>query len=132
MTARIILSVTEGNLDKRDYVFEKSARCVVGRADDCAIQLPTEHGHWDVSRHHCAIEIDLPAIRVRDLGSRNGTFVNGEKIGQRSPLQPPDEADSGAFAAQELEDGDEVRVGHAILRIGKVAKSDMPAFAPLL
>jgi pSer/pThr/pTyr-binding forkhead associated (FHA) protein len=33
-----------------------------------------------VSRHHCVVLKDQYSVRVRDLGSRNGTIVNGQQI----------------------------------------------------
>src|SRR5690606_15948672 len=33
-----------------------------------------------VSRHHCVFKMDEYTVRVRDLGSTNGTFVNGERL----------------------------------------------------
>jgi pSer/pThr/pTyr-binding forkhead associated (FHA) protein len=47
---------------------------VIGRADDCHLQLPNRF----VSRHHCELIVDNrdECVRVRDLGSQNGTFVN--------------------------------------------------------
>lgn len=47
-----------------------------------------------VSRLHSQFVIDRAVVRVRDLGSRNGTYVNGERITE-----------------QELVDGDEVEIG---------------------
>jgi hypothetical protein len=40
----------------------------------------------DVSKSHCSIELDQAGngIFVTDLGSRNGTYVRGEKINQRT------------------------------------------------
>jgi pSer/pThr/pTyr-binding forkhead associated (FHA) protein len=63
------------------------------------------------------LEIDPPDIRVRDLGSRNGTFVNGESIGQRSEVESPDEIDPRAFPERGLHDGDELKVGHTVFRV---------------
>jgi pSer/pThr/pTyr-binding forkhead associated (FHA) protein len=40
-----------------------------------------------ISRYHCLLDINSPDIRVRDLGSLNGTIVNGKKIGQRQRNQ---------------------------------------------
>ena len=87
MSTSIVLTVTEGSLAKTRYVFEEPAHCVVGRAPDCDIQVPADFVHADVSRHHCLLAIDPPAVRVRDLGSLNGTYVNGESIGQRPSAQ---------------------------------------------
>ena len=36
-----------------------------------------------VSRHHAAIRGDDDQFWVSDLGSRNGTFVNGERVGRK-------------------------------------------------
>lgn len=123
MSATITLTVFEGGSQEKEFVFEEPAQSVVGRSEDCDIQLPTEEGHLDVSRHHCLFTIDPPLIRVRDLGSRNGTYVNGEKIGQRSRRTPPQpvELDAPADAERELKPGDEVQVGHAVFLVDVLA-----------
>ncbi len=65
---------------------------VIGRAQDCQLQLPSRF----VSRHHCELIVDDRdhRVRVRDLGSQNGTYVNEA---------PVDEC--------ELKNGDRLRVG---------------------
>ncbi len=45
----------------------------VGRMPDCAILI----NHPTISRYHCEIEIAPAGVRMRDLGSINGTWVNG-------------------------------------------------------
>ncbi|MDF0552306.1 FHA domain-containing protein [Kamptonema sp. UHCC 0994] len=50
-----------------------------------------EENHRTISRYHCLLDINPPDIRVRDFGSKNGTFVNGKKIGQRQANQTPEE-----------------------------------------
>jgi pSer/pThr/pTyr-binding forkhead associated (FHA) protein len=69
-----------------------------------------------ISRRHCTFEIDPPKVRVRDLNSRNGTYVNGEKIGQRSNPLARGESDHDG-ETRELRDGDEVRVGGIAIRV---------------
>jgi pSer/pThr/pTyr-binding forkhead associated (FHA) protein len=122
-SARVVI-IPHGNLQGKEYVFEAPTRCIIGRADDCDIRLPGDYWHSDISRHHCVLEIDPPAIRVRDLGSRNGTYVNGQKIGQRPPQQTAEAADSRMFADRELKEGDEVQVGREVFRIGIAACSE--------
>jgi pSer/pThr/pTyr-binding forkhead associated (FHA) protein len=112
---RITLTVTEGTLKGEEFVFHVAARCVVGRSPDCDVALPMDLLHRDVSRHHCAFEIDPPTVRVRDLGSLNGTYVNGEKIGQRWACLGPDELD--LEGVRDLRDGDEVRLGGTVIRV---------------
>jgi pSer/pThr/pTyr-binding forkhead associated (FHA) protein len=55
---------------------------LIGREVDCHLQSQSPF----VSRHHCVLLRDEFAIRVRDLGSKNGTYVNGERIGSGEPV----------------------------------------------
>jgi eukaryotic-like serine/threonine-protein kinase len=119
MTRKVKLILSEGNDRPKEFEFQNPARSVVGRADDCDIRFPMDPVHMDISRHHCLFEIDPPTVKVRDLGSRNGTYVNGEKIGERSAHDlPPDGWDEQP--PKELREGDEVRVGHSVIRVEKV------------
>ena len=52
----------------------------------------------DASRRHAQVAIDEDQLSIEDLGSTNGTFVNGERIDQR----------------RRLTDGDEVRIGATV------------------
>src|SRR5437870_4337936 len=83
MLPKIILIVTEGKLVGQQFVFDERTSCILGRAADCSPRLPNDDDHITISRHHCLLDINPPDIRVRDFGSLNGTYVNGEKIGQR-------------------------------------------------
>src|SRR4029079_13608574 len=55
----------------------------VGKAEGNGIVLSDT---W-VSRKHCAIEVLAGRARVRDLGSKNGTYVNGLRVAE-AELQP--------------------------------------------
>ena len=63
---------------------------VVGRREDCDLRIPL----GEVSRKHCRFMKDAGAVRVEDLGSSNGTFVNGERV-QESEIQPGDTVQVG-------------------------------------
>jgi|SRR5262245_24964499 len=130
--ATIKLHVIEGGLRGQEFLFDAPTQCTIGRATDCDIRLPVQEGQMEVSRRHCLLEIDPPAARVRDLGSLNGTYVNGAKIGQRRPAQPPEGADPGPAADRELRDGDEILVGHNLLRVEMtgIAEPGEEAVAP--
>ena len=66
---------------------------VIGRAQDCHLQIPSKF----VSRHHCELIVDDrdQVVKIRDLGSQNGTFVNNNVL----------------TGECELKDGDKVMVG---------------------
>lgn len=51
-------------------------KCLIGRNDDCHLKPQSEA----VSRRHCVIITSDTEVTIRDLNSRNGTHVNGEKI----------------------------------------------------
>ncbi|MDP9867936.1 MULTISPECIES: FHA domain-containing protein [Streptosporangium] len=116
--ATITLKLVKGKLARTEYVFDERTTCVLGRADDCAPRLPDDADHRTVSRHHCLLDINPPDARIRDFGSLNGTYVNGEKIGQRAAHQTPEEAAALPFPEHDLSDGDEIRIGETVFRVG--------------
>jgi len=54
----------------------KSGTNRVGRLEENDLHL----GDGSVSSHHCEIILEGPTVRVRDLGSTNGTFIDGRPI----------------------------------------------------
>ena len=60
---------------------------VVGRDEGLELKLQHEDG---ASRRHCQISAEGGALHVEDLGSSNGTKVNGKKIDRRVALKPGD------------------------------------------
>jgi predicted component of type VI protein secretion system len=48
-----------------------------------------------ISRHHCAILIDNGVVAIRDFNSKNGTFVNGEKVVGQTTLKTGDKVSVG-------------------------------------
>src|SRR5258705_1379950 len=70
---RLVL-LSEG-LTGRTYEL-KSEKTTVGRVSDNAFEIPEA----SVSSHHCEILLRGNEVVVKDLGSTNGTFINGEKI----------------------------------------------------
>jgi len=49
---------------------------VIGRGGDADVQLQDK----DVSRRHARLEVTREGVRVHDLGSKNGVFVNGTRV----------------------------------------------------
>jgi hypothetical protein len=61
--------------------------------------------------------INPPDIRIRDFGSKNGTFVNGKKIGQREAYHTPEYAAQIQFPEYDLQGGDEFTIGDTYFRV---------------
>jgi pSer/pThr/pTyr-binding forkhead associated (FHA) protein len=117
LPAQVTLTVTQGRLKGQEFVFNSRTTCIIGRAKDCYPQLPDDADHNTISRYHCLLDINPPDIRVRDLGSLHGTYVNGEKIGQRQPNQTPEEAAQLKFPEYDLKDGDEIKLGNTTFQV---------------
>lgn len=75
----------------------------IGRHDDCLIRIKSSQ----VSRRHCEVFEVSDKLTIRDLGSSNGTFVNGKKVAGQQVLKP----------------GDELTVGAVTLRVAKIGQA---------
>src|SRR3990172_12134138 len=75
----------------------KKKEFTIGRSKECTLRAGSEA----ISRRHCILARTDAGFTVRDLGSRNGTYVNGQKIEQET----------------ELHDGDELSVGPLRFRV---------------
>jgi pSer/pThr/pTyr-binding forkhead associated (FHA) protein len=82
MAIQIILTGLAGREAGREYVVADGFPCVVGRSRTCPVRLPDDP---TVSRQHCILETQGPLVSVRDLGSKNGTYINGQNIGAGAP-----------------------------------------------
>lgn len=89
MTSRIVLEDSASGV-----VYPVTIPCVIGRGTDADLSLPDAA----VSHHHARIEEAGGNIAVRDLGSRNGVFVNGVKIQDRAVLKDGDSLQLGRTA----------------------------------
>jgi pSer/pThr/pTyr-binding forkhead associated (FHA) protein len=71
------------------------AAATIGRLSDCTVPIPDPQ----VSRRHAEVRAEAEGYVLHDLGSLNGTTVNGQPVSQRL-----------------LEDGDVIGVGAATIR----------------
>ncbi len=117
MTSGVALLVRRGEIKGGKGPFSQPARCVAGRGLDCDAKVPDEPDYQTVSRRHCLFDINPPHIHVQDLGSLNGTHVNGVNIGRRSAGQTPGQGPDKAFPAHKLNDGDEIRLGSVTVTV---------------
>src|SRR5947209_4892209 len=87
VTMQAVLVMFRSDGERRSFSVTRDIT-VVGRREDCDLRIPL----GDVSRKHCRIirnEAD-GTITLEDLGSANGTFINGERIQQETFAQPGD------------------------------------------
>jgi pSer/pThr/pTyr-binding forkhead associated (FHA) protein len=118
MPAKVTLTILGGALDGTEYAFDKPTRGVIGRSEDCSVRLPNRGWTYQmVSRHHCQLDIDPPCIRVWDLGSLNGTYINGRPTGKRAAEEMPEASAAMPCVGHELHDADILAVGPVHFRV---------------
>lgn len=117
MKTCVILEVIQGQCQEESYSFGERAICTMGRASDCDVRFPNSVANQMISRHQCLLDINPPLVQIRDLGSRNGTYVNGQPIGKRIDRQSRDDAALVELPMIELHEGDEIQVGNAVVRV---------------
>jgi diguanylate cyclase (GGDEF)-like protein len=103
------LVVIQGREIGREYRLRRS-ELILGRDEGVHVRIPDE----GVSRKHALIELSWDADRrvqhvfIRDLGSTNGTLVNGKRV-----------------ASSDLREGDKIRLGDTVLKF--VLQDDLDA-----
>jgi pSer/pThr/pTyr-binding forkhead associated (FHA) protein len=90
------LLVVHGRPQHKSLVFPRGSY-VFGRGAECHIRPNSE---W-VSRQHCQLVVASDTASIRDLGSRNGTLINGQRVvGERG-----------------LTDGDQIQIGPLVFEV---------------
>jgi DNA-binding NtrC family response regulator len=105
--ASYALEIVEGPGAGARFVIDESApsRVLLGQGPACELRVSDTH----VSRRHAALEIAGRRLRITDLGSTNGTFVDGVAIGE-------------AY----LRGGEIVRLGGTALRVDRASATPAP------
>ncbi len=93
---RFALRFISGKYQGGEYPIAEGQEIVIGRSSELDMVLVEEM----VSRKHARIALTDGTINIEDLGSTNGTFVNGEKVQQGT-----------------LREGDRVLIGTNILKV---------------
>jgi len=94
---RVTLRVVAGPQVGRVFTFDQHETFMIGRSEDSHFCLPQDRYF---SRHHCILEIAPPQCFLRDLGSTNGTFVNGIRV-----------------ETAHLKNGDRIQGGETVLEV---------------
>lgn len=98
----------------------QTRKFLVGREQDCQLRPSSE----SVSRHHCVFTVDDFSVRLRDLGSTNGTFVNGQRVQGQVILQPCDRILIGKLEFEIVIQGAVAAVQHARADVPLGSSSD--------
>jgi hypothetical protein len=106
-----ILVVQEGQLAGKRWPLNRT-EFIIGRGEDCDIVLPDRQ----VSRHHFRVVRDDDGYNVEDLGSKNGTYINGAPV--RGSMQ--------------LQDGDEIQVALSVRLLFVGAEATLPLTQEML
>ncbi len=102
---RVTLTVIAGPHAGATFDFDRHDTFLVGRSCHAHFQLPVKDRFF--SRIHFMMEVNPPQCRLIDMGSHNGTFVNGQRV-----------------LSSDLKDGDEIRAGHTVIRLTVQASQD--------
>ncbi len=95
---RVIFTVTAGPHQGKEFCYEGHDTFIVGRSKQAHFRLPQKDEYF--SRVHFLVEVNPPHCRLVDMGSTNGTFVNGQRVG-----------------VADLHDGDLIQGGQTVLRV---------------
>jgi pSer/pThr/pTyr-binding forkhead associated (FHA) protein len=93
---KVTLRIVQGRPEGKSLLFPRG-EYVFGRGTECHVRPNSD---W-VSRQHCLLRVTGDGAFLRDLGSRNGTLINGERL----------------FEERELDHGDQVQVGPLVFEV---------------
>ncbi|HEX5273341.1 MAG TPA: FHA domain-containing protein [Gemmataceae bacterium] len=99
------LRIVQGRPQGKSMLFPHG-EYVFGRGTECHVRPNSD---W-VSRQHCLLRITADGAFLRDLGSRNGTLINGSRFVEE----------------QRLEHGDQVQVGPLVFEVMLEETADPP------
>jgi hypothetical protein len=99
------LQFTSGHHAGQTLEFTSPRTLIFGRSTQTDIQIYDER----ISRRHCAVRLEPERVRIKDLGSGNGTFVNGTQIRET-----------------ELSDGDRLCLGQTKIEITLKREGPLP------
>jgi ABC transport system ATP-binding/permease protein len=113
-----------GHLEQGESTFERVSfrgdQMVLGRDPTCDHPLDYPMISW----RHALLRRTADGIYVEDLGSRNGTFVDSQRISGKTLVRPGQEIGLGSFRFQFLEDGELIKreyVGNVTIEVSGVA-----------
>ena len=86
---QVVLVMFRADGERKSFSITRDVT-VMGRREDCDFRIPL----GDISRKHCRLIKEDEALKIEDLGSSNGTYINGKRI-HEAELQPGDTVQIG-------------------------------------
>src|SRR4051794_19275481 len=86
---QVVLVMFRADGERKSFSITRDVT-VMGRREDCDFRIPL----GDISRKHCRLIKEDNVLKIEDLGSSNGTYVNGKRI-HESELAPGDTVQIG-------------------------------------
>ena len=109
MKLRLIMNKGEASFS---YDIEGKA-ISVGRSSENDVQIRDDH----VSRNHLVVWTEGRSYLLKDLGSGNGTYVNGHRVHRGATV--------------EVKEGDAISIGRSVFCLGEGSSGDLFAFLDL-
>ena len=116
MNISLVMFTADGS--RRDFPVTKS-RVVVGRKNNCDLRIPLS----SVSRQHCELRQEDDQLKLRDLGSSNGTYHNNTRI-QEVALSAGDEVVIGPVVFTVVIDGYPLEIKPVRTIVGNGSESE--------
>jgi len=95
----LALRFISGKYKGGEYLLKEGREIIIGRSSDLDIVLMEDM----VSRKHAFLRVENEKIRLRDGGSTNGTFINGEKVAKKDTVS--------------VVKGDRILIGTSIMKV---------------
>jgi pSer/pThr/pTyr-binding forkhead associated (FHA) protein len=108
---QVVLVMFRADGERKSFSITRDVT-VIGRREDCDFRIPL----GDISRKHCRLIKEETALKIEDLGSSNGTYINGQRIHDT-----------------ELSPGDTIQIGPVVFVVqleGSPADDDLKPFRP--
>ena len=105
--ARPALVIMTGKLLGKKYDLVKEEN-IIGRSSECEIPIKEE----DISRNHAKLVVVANLVKVSDMGSTNGTYVNRKKVDGEAVLENGDQLRCGNTVFKFLSEGSVDSVYH--------------------
>src|SRR6476469_503645 len=86
---QVVLVMFRADGERKSFSITRDVT-VMGRREDCDFRIPL----GDISRKHCRLIKEEEVLKVEDLGSSNGTYVNGKRV-HDAELAPGDTVQIG-------------------------------------